>query len=77
MPPRKANAGAVKNQLSALSVGVTSEVFPIPVDEKAFPDAKDFVAQCNKVLVGQIVNVRGDYWEGALPHEKSLLSARL
>ena len=71
MPPKQ--AGPVKNQPSILSVGVTSELFPLPVDEKAFPDAKDFVKKCNEVLVGQIVHVRGDYWDGTLPHERSLL----
>jgi hypothetical protein len=71
MPPKQ--AGPVKNQLSILSVGVTSELFSLPVNEKAFPDAKDFVKKCNEVLVGQIVHVRGDYWDGALPHERSLL----
>ncbi len=73
MPPKKGLPGPGKNQQSILSVGVTSEVFPLPVDEKKFADAKDFVKQCNEVLVGQIVHVRGDYWEGALGHEKSLL----
>ena len=63
----------VKNQPSVLSIGVTSEVFPIPVDEKAFSDAKEFVKKCNEVLVGQIVHVRGDYWDGAKPHERSQL----
>ena len=54
MPPKP---GPVKNQPSILSVGVTSQLFPLPVDEKAFPDAKDFVKKCNEVLVGQIVHV--------------------
>jgi hypothetical protein len=73
MPPKKVPTGAIKNQPSVFALGVTSEVFPLPVDEKSFPDAKEFATQCNEVLAGQIVHVRGDYWEGALPHERSLL----
>ena len=58
MPPKKNPPGPVKNQQSILSCpGVTSEVFPSPVDEKAFPDAKNFVSECNAVLVGQMVHV--------------------
>jgi hypothetical protein len=48
MPPKK---GPVQNQPSILTVGVTSEVYPLPVDEKAFPDAKDFVTECNACSV--------------------------
>ena len=51
MPPKK--TVPVKNEPSILSVGVTSELFPLPVDEKAFPDAKYFVKKCKEVLVGR------------------------
>ena len=48
MPPKQILP--VKNQPSILSVGVTSEVFPLPVDEKAFPHTKDFVKKCSEAL---------------------------
>ena len=69
MPPKKGAPPHEKNQPSLLDKGVTSEVFPMPVDEKKFPDAKDFQKQCNEVLVGQTVHVRGDYWVGTSPED--------
>ena len=71
--PKKGLVAPVKNQPSVLNIGVTSEVFPFPVDEKAFADAKQFIQKCQEVLVGQTVHVRGDYWPGALSHEKNIL----
>jgi hypothetical protein len=71
--PKKGLPHAAKDQPSILSVGVTSKVLPLPVDEKAFADAKNFVTQCKDVLVGQIVHVRGNYWEGSLSHEEGRL----
>lgn len=53
MPPKKGAPSHEKNQPSLLDKGVTSEVFPMPVDEKKIPDAKDFQKQCNEVLVGK------------------------
>ena len=51
MPPKKVPAGAGKDQRSILTVGVTSEVFPLPVDEKAFGDGKNCVCVCMYVCV--------------------------
>jgi len=73
MPPKKQCASHEKNQLSVLQQGVTSTVFPLPVDERKFPDAKDFQNKCNEVLVGQIVHVTGDYWDGTRPQDLSRL----